>query len=187
MIPPYSGWTQAGEAAATLYEAPFLLIAMMILAAAWIPKTVGLGCDLRSLGLMGAGALALLPELPSTRGPRTHPTPGHHGRWRPEHWSRLTTRLRNERDERADLGQGFVADIELAEQRFLGVAQSIGIRPLCRENHLCPTDPHPVPMKYHARRDPQMNDVGAHVITRRFPGVQVDGTARISTDCQRAL
>jgi hypothetical protein len=35
----------------------------------------------------------------------------------------------------ADLGPGFVADIELAEQQFLGVAQSIGIRLLCRENH----------------------------------------------------
>jgi len=128
VIPPYSGWTQVGEAAATLCEAPFLLMA-----AAWIPKTVGLESDLRSLGLVGAGAPAPLPELPSTRGPRTHPTPGHHGH--PQHWSRLTARLRNERDERADLGPGFVADIELAEQQFLGVAQSIGIRPLCRENH----------------------------------------------------
>jgi len=178
VIPPYSGWTQVGEAAATLCEAPFLLMA-----AAWIPKTVGLECDLRSLVLVGAGAPPPLPELPSTRGPRTHPTP-EHGRWHPEHWSRLTARLRNERDERADLGPGLRCRHRTGRTAvpWRRSKHRYSAR-MSRKPPPVRPDPHPVPMKYRAHRDPTEEERGRPCHYAALPWRTSDGTAPISTDC----
>jgi hypothetical protein len=47
-----------GEVLATICEAPFLVVAMVV-ASRWIPSVLGVRRDLTSLGLMGLGALAL--------------------------------------------------------------------------------------------------------------------------------
>ena len=47
-----------GEVLAAIFEAPFLVVAMVV-ASRWIPSVLRMRRDLASLGLMGLGALAI--------------------------------------------------------------------------------------------------------------------------------
>jgi hypothetical protein len=47
-----------GEVLAAVFEAPFLVVAMVV-ASRWIPSVLRMRRDLASLGLMGLGALAI--------------------------------------------------------------------------------------------------------------------------------